>query len=290
MRSTLALLLLAAPLVAQESAHDRAVAADRALAQAVAADGASALATAFTTQGALVWPGAPALIGAERIGRFLKAQTNTVGARISWQPLHVELSMDSSLALIYGVSTADRPAREGLPAVHRIGRYLAAWTLEHGAWRLEALALTGTFPGPETTWADSLGPALLPMAAATGPVAPFVRADSMFSAQAGRDGAARAFGAWAASDAVTFAPTGELTVGPKAIERGLSGDDATWRWGAVIAGTSKDGSLGWTVGHATITPKGEPEAKGGKSKYLTLWRRQVDGSVRFFSDGGSGRP
>lgn len=290
MRLAIPLLLLATPLVAQESAHDRAVAADRALAQAVATGGVAALGKAFTPQGALVWPGAPAVLGGERIARFLAAQTNTTGARIGWQPLHVELSKDSSLALLYGVATADRDAHGTLPAVHRIGRYLAAWSMEGGQWRLAALALTGTLPGPETVWVDSLGAKTLPLLASTGPAAAFIRADSAFSAQAGREGSGKAFAAWAARDAVTFSPTGELTVGPAAIERSLAGDDATWRWGAVIGGASKDGTLGWTVGHATITPKGESEEKGVKSKYLTLWRRQADGAVRFISDGGSGRP
>ena len=100
-----------------------------------------------------------------------------------------------------------------------------------------------------------------------------------------------AFAEWAAPDAVTFAASGELNVGPARIGAALAGDASDWQWGAVAAGAAADGSLGWTVGQATITSKsgtGAPEVYRGK--YLTLWRRMPDGAIRFIADGGSPRP
>ena len=55
----------------------------------------------------------------------------------------------------------------------------------------------------------------------------------------------------------------------------------------MVAGASDDGSMGWTVGEAVITAA---DGHSGPSKYLTVWKRQADGAIRFVTDGGNGRP
>lgn len=121
-----------------------------------------------------------------------------------------------------------------------------------------------------------------------GPAAAFIAADSTFAGDAGVIGAAAAFAKWAAPDATTFASTGEIIFGPANIGADFAGNTARWEWGAVAAGSSADGMLGWTVGQAIITPSdgGTPS----KSKYLTLWRKMPDGSIKFIVDGGNARP
>lgn len=45
--------------------------------------------------------------------------------------------------------------------------------------------------------------------------------------------------------------------------------------------------LGFTVGESVITGKGEDPSYG---KYLTLWRREPGGAIRYIADGGNARP
>jgi ketosteroid isomerase-like protein len=295
MRHLALFLLLATPLASQAPiapARERLLESARAASEAVYANGiAAGLPSHLAADAVLVWPGAAVLRGTPAINRFLAAQRSTTGASISWQTLHLELAPDSSLALSWGIATIDRPASAMLPKSHRIARFLAAWQPVDGAWRISALVFSGLINGAETVWGDSLGMRELPMLRSTGAAGPFIAADSSFAALAGREGAEKAFSSWAATDAVMFGATGELAMGKASIGALFAGDASHWSWGAVAAGASRDGTLGWTVGQAVIAGKGaDGKEQLSKSKYLTLWKRQPDGSVRFISDGGNGRP
>lgn len=286
--------LLAAGLPGQQPApspHDALLAADRDLARAVMINGvAGGIGSALTADGVLVWPGAAVVRGPARAASLLRLQPGLSDARIAWQPLHAEVAPDGSLGLVWGVMALTHTEATPAAGSPRLGRFLAAWRHGAGGWRLEALAITGILSGNELHWEESLGPVSLPRLPGTGPAGPFVRADSAFSALAGKAGAAEAFRRYAAPDAHTFAGSGELNIGPAAIAEAVAGS-AAWEWGAVAAGAANDGSLGWTVGEATITSKGadgSPSAYRGK--YLTLWRRMPDGGIRFIADGGNGRP
>jgi ketosteroid isomerase-like protein len=122
--------------------------------------------------------------------------------------------------------------------------------------------------------------------------APFAKADIDFARMAGASGAPVAFGAFAAPDAMTLPGTGEIVVGPAAINARMLESPAAkakWEWHPVYSEGSASGDLGFTVGEATIAV---PDANGVteyKSKYLTIWRRQPDGSIRFIVDGGNNR-
>ena len=169
-----------------------------------------------------------------------------------------------------------------------MGRYIATWQREAdatGRWRLAALMITDVAADGSSPAVSGL-PAELPALAPSGNTAPFVAADLAFARLAGDSGAGIAFERFAAPDAHTFAGGGILVTGPGAIGRVVSGP-ATWTWHPVIAGSSADGSMGWTVGEAVITT---PEGHSGPSKYLTVWKRQPGGAIRFFTDGGNGRP
>lgn len=284
------LLVLPTVLCAQTpDARGSLLAADGTLSDAVYGTGAVAtLPTALGATGVLVWPGAAVLQGSATASRFLAHQLGLNSAKISWQPFRIEMARDSTLAVLAGVAVLDRSATKTAVAAHRIGRYLAAWTRVNGSWQLAVLAVTNLVPGEEPSWIDNDGPAELPLLRSVGRAASFVAADSAFAADAGVMGASRAFTKWAAPDATTFAGTGELNTGPERIGAALAGNTAHWQWGAVAAGSSTDGTLGWTVGQATITPTngGTPS----KSKYLTLWRKMPDGTIRFIADGGNARP
>ena len=291
MRKLILLLVLAGiarPVSGQQNARGTLMSADLDLASTVFLQGMSVLAGKLGTDGVLAWPGAAVVTGEPAAAKFFAHQPFLAETKISWQPFRIEMAPDSSLGFLVGVAVMDRPATDPIPALHRIGRYVEVWKRVDGKWQLAAFTLINLFSRGETIWTDATGPRELPTLPATGPAAPFIRADSIFAADAGAMGASKAFERWAAPDATTFASTGELNVGPVRIGAALSGNTSHWGWGAVAAGASADGMLGWTVGQATITP-----AAGGaptRSKYLTLWRKMPDGSIRFIADGGNARP
>ncbi|MEP6591492.1 MAG: hypothetical protein ABJC19_09940 [Gemmatimonadota bacterium] len=290
MRHLAVLVLLASPLAAQQApsqTRERVLERSVQASEAVRSQGVlHGLPAQLSHDAVLVWPGAAVLQGTIAITRFFDAQHSITGANISWQLLHLEMARDSSLALAWGVAVVDRDSSTSASATHRIGRVLMAWKPVAGDWKISALAFSGLLNGGETMWTDSLAARESPLLPSTGPAAKFIAADSSFAALAERSGAQHAFTTFAAPDAVTFSGSGELAIGRAAIGAGFAGDDNHWSWGAVAAGASSDGLLGWTVGQAVIAGKNGLS----KSKYLTLWRRQSDGSIRFISDGGNGRP
>lgn len=277
------------PLSAQENAHSQVVAADRALSDSVFASGiAQRFPAALGPHGVLLWPGAELIAGDSMFSRFFARQPLLTDVRLSWQPLRVEVSRDASLALVSGVSVADRPATGPINPIHRIGRYLAAWRRTPSGWRLEAFELLNVFAAGETIWNARIGSAALPALRAEGAIRDFVIADSTASADAGATTIGAALRKWAADDGMTFGSTGELNIGPTAIGAVLVTNDAHWRWRVIVGGAANDASLGWTAGTTDVTP-----SNGGATvhtKYLTLWRRGPDGRIRFIARGNTSVP
>ena len=126
----------------------------------------------------------------------------------------------------------------------------------------------------------------------SGAGAAFAQADIDFAKLAAASGGPVAFGAFAAPDAATLPGSGEIVVGPPAIKARMLESPvaaATWAWHPVYSEGAASGDLGFTVGEATIKIPGPNGVTDYHSKYLTVWRRQPDGSVRFVVDGGNGR-
>jgi ketosteroid isomerase-like protein len=278
-----AALLLLAPGARAQGSTAQLLAAERDLAAAAASRGlAAALPDALGAAGIYLHPGAPVLVGAEAVRAFLGSQPALAELRVTWEAQHAEVSSDAAFGVTWGVSAATVP---GQPV--RLGRFLAAWRRDEGAWRLAALALVGgALPAAD---AALLPPALARFHPPAG-TSPWAVADRAFAELAGRRGAAEAFRAYAAPDAVTFSSSGLLNRGPGAIHRALAGFDAEWRWHPVADGGSAAGDLGFTVGEAVITARlADGSTRAGLSKYLSLWRRTAEG-IRFLADGGSARP
>jgi ketosteroid isomerase-like protein len=262
--------------------------ADRALATAAIRDGLrAAFVPRFVDDATLLLPNVPTFASGEAARRLL---ADDLGARRAWWlPLHVEVSADSSLGISYGVMLA---ADSGVSATApRHGKYVAAWRRAPDGWRVAAFAATGVIPPPQPQTIAAAG-LVAPSLPASGPALAFAEADRAFAADAGRRGAAAAFGAFAAPDAVTFPATGDLAQGPREIEARLAEFSAAtaWEWAPVIAGAAGSGDLGFTVGESIIRPR---PGKGGETsygKYLTVWRRLPDGRIAYVADAGSPRP
>jgi hypothetical protein len=281
------LLLPVAVLPAQAGARAAALRVDNELSSAAFANGPNAIAASIGNDGVLLWPGAPIVRGPVEAARFVGSQEALRNARLSWQPLHLELAADSSLVLIYGVATLDLPGDKERPAVHQIGRYVAAWQRSGTSWRLQAFGVLNMASGLATTWQPAAGPKTTPRVVTGAAASRFAAADSSFSAETAPLGIGTAFAKWAAPDAVTFAGTGELNIGPARIGAVLSSYSFPWTWSVVAAGAATDGSVGWTAAEETIRQPGHPVQL---NKHLTLWKRMPDGAVRYIALAGSTRP
>jgi hypothetical protein len=167
----------------------------------------------------------------------------------------------------------------------RLGRYINAWVRDRGSWRIAAVQLSGVLPPQETVIPAGL-PRRRPPLPPAGSAGPFTAADLAFARLAADSGPGIAFERFAAPEAAMLDGQGRLVRGPKAIGSLVAGP-AAWRWHPVAAGAAAGGDLGWTVGEAEIAPHGGAPVY---SKYLTVWRRLADGSIRYLTDGGNPRP
>lgn len=255
--------------------------AEHELIAAAARDGAgAALRGAFAPDAVFLWPGAPVAAGADA-ARLAAAQPFLDSLRLTLRPLVLQLSGDSSLGVAWGVAFGVPGARGSL----HVGRYIGVWRRDGGRWMLAAFLLGGLV-APQTTVVPAGMPASRSPLSPAGPAAPYVAADLAFARLAADSGAAVAFTRWAAPDVMIFGALGMLARGPSEVGRVVDGP-ADWRWAPVAAGAAGSGDLGWTVGESAITPRGEAASYG---KYLTVWVRRPDGSVRYTHDGGTPRP
>jgi hypothetical protein len=235
-----------------------------------------ALLEASDHDGVLLLPGAPLVIGMPDALRDLADVPSPLSSKVTWDPLGLEISSDSSLALMWGVAfpapQADAPAP---------GRFVSAWKYSNSAWKIAALVLQGP--------AFAYKGAGLATAAKTPPGThseKFFKADRDFARLAADSGASIAFQRWAAPEAMMFGRRGFIIRGPETIAKAVDGP-AAWSWAPVAGGGSSTGDLGWTVGEAVIAPA---EGTAVRTKYLTAWRVQPDGSIRFIVDAGNPRP
>jgi len=85
---------------------------------------------------------------------------------------------------------------------------------------------------------------------------------------------------------------GDFVIGHDAIRahmRGFLGDTTyQLRWKPDLARMSDDGTLGYTMGRSeTWKHQGDSSVVVGRSRYLTVWRKQQDGSWKVDADLGT---
>jgi hypothetical protein len=280
--TSLLLMLATLPRLAAQDARTALLDADRRAAQLSSDSGYPAsLREVLHPTGILLWPGAPVVIGADHLERFLQLSPNGDSPRLTWQPLGLELARDSTLGVTWGVAVSTTPIASDPP---RLGRYISAWRRDRERWTIAVLLVMGIEPSSSLDRFTVL-PTHGRLAEPSGASAPFIAADQVFARLARDSGAAIAFRTWAAPDAVSFGGGSLLVRGPEAIGRAVAGPQR-WRWHPVAAGAARSGDLGWTVGEAVIARGDETSY----SKYLTIWSRARDGSIRFLLDGGNARP
>ncbi len=236
----------------------------------------AALLEASAPDGVLLLPGAQLVTGMPAALRDLNDAPPPLSSKITWDPLGLEISADSSLALMWGAASLTSGSEA--PAT---GRFACMWRYDQAGWKIAALGLQG----PPF---DYKGPALAGVPATPPDTRSerFFKADRDFALLAADSGAAVAFHRLAASDAMMFGRRGFILRGPETIGKAVDGP-AEWAWGPVAGGGSLIGDLGWTAGEAVITPEGGAAIK---TKYLSVWRTDSAGAVRFILDIGNSRP
>jgi ketosteroid isomerase-like protein len=230
--------------------------------------------------GVLLLANAPVVRGRENAVRVLGAMPGRRAPQ-TWQAFRVLASRDGLLGATFGISAIEAGA--GRPRT--LARYITVWRCNaQNSWQVVAHA--DIRPTPPNL---RLPPDIPLTLGDSSPRDAFARADLDFARMATDSGAPAAFARYAAPDAITFAGSGEINVGPSGIRaRMMEGrTGAQWRWHPVVSFVAATGELGATVGEAEIRVPGSAPSF---SKYLTVWQRQPDGSLKFIVDGGNARP
>ncbi len=224
---------------------------------------------------AYLHPGAPLLRGTDQIRGFLAAAPPDSLRNLDWSPAFADVSADGRLGYTYGW-TRSAGTR---------GKYLTCWRKDRAGWRIVAHARTKPVAASDSIAASrSVTPG--PQVRGRADPGELMHADSAFAAMSVAQGVKAAFLAYATEDAISFGGGAHISEGRQAIGASFDGfpSGAVLAWWPVAAAIAESGDLGCTVGEATIA------SLNHYSKYLTIWRRQRDGSWKFVADGGNVRP
>jgi len=117
-----------------------------------------------------------------------------------------------------------------------------------------------------------------------------IKTDREFSRMSVKEGAPVAFDAYMAENAIMLRNgTGPLT-GRDAINKNFENfpKNATLKWKPIMAEISQSGDFGFTIGDwelSTVDPNGHE--KKGFGNYISIWKKQPDGSWKFIFDSGT---
>jgi ketosteroid isomerase-like protein len=253
---------------------------------------ASALVRALAPRASVLLPDFEILTGRTQYRPRLARAGGGVQAAMQRVPIHAVVSLDGGFGCTTGVLRL-AAADSMKPST---GRYAACWRRSRdGAWRILAFAASHAPPAVRAL-PDSLAqpPASAGTHAPRGTQAAqaMIAADRAFAQHsADSGGPAGAFSQWIAADGMLLGPRAVPVRGREQVRQAFGSFPRSGRfeWAPVdsLAAASRDGSLGFTIGQARIAPT--PEAVS-YSKYLTVWRREPDGSYRFVFDIGNDRP
>ena len=114
-------------------------------------------------------------------------------------------------------------------------------------------------------------------------------ADRAFAKLAHEKGPGPAFQAYAAPSVTLFNAAGPPVTPEQLGKRFPAG--AVFEWEPDEAVISAGADLGYTIGHAKVTLPGKNgAAETSEQRYITVWRKQPDGSWKFILDGGIPKP
>lgn len=121
-----------------------------------------------------------------------------------------------------------------------------------------------------------------------------IKADEDFYRSSLINGTGRAFINFADTDVVIMRENSRALIGKKALQESYLNKDTLktpLKWNPVKAEVSPDGKLGYTFGNWEYKTKdGTGKIVESHGNYITIWRRQNDGTWKYVFDGGSTLP
>ncbi len=120
-----------------------------------------------------------------------------------------------------------------------------------------------------------------------------MQTDRDFSRKSVEEGAAEAFRAYLAEDAMTMPAGSSPVFGRESIYEGMKPDQDKYvlSWEPQDGKAAQSGDFGYTWGKYTITTKGKDgEPVKSHGKYLNVWIKQADGSWKVLVDMGNKSP
>jgi ketosteroid isomerase-like protein len=119
-----------------------------------------------------------------------------------------------------------------------------------------------------------------------------MQVDRDFSALSVERGMRAAFGAYMADDVVIYS-AGQMPVlgREKALPLYPEGTDVVLKWEPFFADVAQSGDLGYTLGSYTLTGTAEDGSPSvSRGHYVSIWKRQADGTWKFVFDTGHQGP
>jgi len=117
--------------------------------------------------------------------------------------------------------------------------------------------------------------------------------EDAFCAMAREKGLLAAFSHFAAPDVAFIDTDPRKFRGPAAVLERIGPDrpGVSLTWSAMYTDVSDDGTLGYNYGRYSFSAKGKDgSVHTGAGFFLTIWKRQPDGSWKYFMDNGAPDP
>jgi len=261
-----------------------------AIADTMAADRAVTMfVSRFRGRAPILIPDSNIFSGIDHARAPMRARYATPGARFNWTPQHAVVNSSGDFGCTAGTTRTQSTADAGKP---RFGRYLTCWRYDQRVWRQVAHSRNGEttqIPEPDKS-VDGTPHAPVNTGGASPAVAlkAIQDADAAFAKLASDSGPGLAFERFAAPDALLLGAAPKPRKGPAEIGAAFATFPSTGKfsWAPVRSYGYASGGLGFTAGEAVIQQDGTTS----RSKYITVWRLEPDGSWKYIFDLGSARP
>ncbi len=275
------------------------LAADAATANDASLRGVDGLVSHFADDAVLLVRRQNLLTGKAAITAFLTGATSPipVGGTLGWRYVRGDVSALGDLGYSLGWLEIVGPQDAQGNAVASYSVYSATWERKlAGEWKITAFSKTDLTGPPAAPPAGLLpltndGPVYPSAKGADATARELLANDTTFATYTATVGRQLGFDAYV--DESGIAIDDPLLFGRKAIFDSNAGIPATstLAWQPVLAHASRSGDLGFTVGtyqSSAVNPDGT--TRTGYGKYLTVWKRQADGSFKYIVDGGASSP
>jgi ketosteroid isomerase-like protein len=274
---------------AQIAARHSLLAADSSLSLIASRSLHDAVASGASDDVVMLMPSLPRIVTRDSVLAAVDSLNAVTNRTLSWRPIRVETSADGTRGYTYGYGR--RVARtDTLTSVVPI-QYLSFWRREADQWKLVAWLISAggadAPPGAPEACAHPGPPEYVATNDSTA-IATVRATDLDFAARSQKSGAGEAFRQFVAPDGAQVGTArSQITCGREAVAEGLAplGPGALI-WAPRVADAAPSGDLAFTSGDAIIHLGKDISY----SNYLTVWKRQADGTWRFVADGGNSAP